>query len=126
MLLLMKNTYLFALGLIAGIVGGCDNTIADVTNSQPSAAKAAVDATCDRYEACDQIGAGKTYESREACDNQLRDFWNEQWPAARCEGKINGDALDVCTDRIASTDCNSFVDKVRTAYDTCNSDDVCR
>jgi hypothetical protein len=121
----MGNYSLITLGLIAGIAAGC-NTVADVTNSQPNAVTAAVNATCDRYDACGQIGASKTYETRDACDNQARDFWNEKWTVAKCEGQINGDNLTVCTDRIASTDCDSFLDRLNTVYNSCNSDDVCR
>lgn len=121
----MKNIYLVTMGLIAGVAAGC-NTVADVTNSQSDAVTAATDATCDRYDACGQIGTDKTYETRESCENKVRDFWNDQWTVADCEGHINGDALDVCTDRISSTDCDSFVDQLNTVYNSCDSDDVCR
>jgi hypothetical protein len=77
----MKNAYILTLGLIAGFAAGC-NTIADVTNSQADAVTAATNATCDRYDECGEIGAGKTYETRESCENQVRDFWNDQWPAS--------------------------------------------
>jgi len=121
----MKTVYLMTLGLIAGIVSGC-NEFADLTNSQSEAVTVATNATCDRYDACGKIGAGKAYENRESCENHVRDFWNRQWTAAQCEGHIDGDALDVCTDRISSTDCNSFVDQLNTVYNSCDSDDVCR
>lgn len=124
----MKNIYLFSLlstGFIAALAAGC-NTVADVTNSQSEAVKAATNETCDRYDECGKIGRGKTYESREACDNQVRDFWNEQWTVTKCEGHINGDALDVCTDRISSTKCDSFIDRLNTVYNSCSSDDVCK
>jgi hypothetical protein len=120
----MRNLFIvLGLGVFGAI--GC-NTVADVTNKQSDAVNAAVTATCDRYEACDKIGAGKTYETSEACENDSRDFWNGQWTVAECEGHINGDALDVCTDRISSTACDSFVDKLSTVYVSCSSDDVCK
>ena len=120
----MRNIVFVALALFGGIVG-C-NTVADITNKQSDAVNAAASETCDRYEACGNIGAGKTYETKEACDKESHDFWNGQWTVEKCEGKIDGDALTVCTDRIASTDCNSFVDKLNTVYNSCASDDVCQ
>ena len=104
---------------------GC-NTVADVTNKQSDAVRAAVSATCDRYEACGEIGARKSYETSDACEKDSQDFWNGQWTVAKCEGHINGDALTVCTDRIASTDCKSFLDKLNTVYSSCDVDDVCK
>ncbi len=108
-----------------GIIMGC-NTVADVTNKQSDAVNAAVSATCDRYEACREIGAGKSYETSAECEKDSQDFWNDQWTVAKCEGNINGDALNVCTDRISSTDCDSFVDRLATVYVSCSSDDVCK
>ena len=121
----MKNIYLVTLGLIAGVVAGC-NTVADVTNKQADAVDSATNATCDRYEECGEIGADKSYENRESCETNVRDFWNDHWTVADCEGHINGAALTVCTDRISSTECDSFVDRVNTVYNSCDSDDVCR
>lgn len=122
----MNNYIIAALGVVSVIATGCSNTIADVTNSQAKAVTAAVNATCDRYNACSRIGAGKTYENRDACDKQARDFWNDQWTVAKCEGNINGDSLTVCTDRISATNCDSFVDKLQTVYGSCATEDVCR
>jgi hypothetical protein len=121
----MRNIFIGLLGLVAFTSMGCD-TVADVTNKQSDAVTAAVSATCDRYDACMEIGTGKSYATRAECDNDSHDFWNGQWTVAECEGHINGDALKVCTDRIASTDCNSFIDKLNTVYGSCASSDVCK
>lgn len=104
---------------------GC-NAIADVTNKQVDAVNAVVKATCDRYQACGKIGSGETYSTRTDCENNARDFWNAQWPATDCDGHIYAPGLQTCTDRIASTDCNSFLDQINTAYNTCNKSDVCQ
>ena len=121
----MRNLIIVALSIVAVAATGCD-TVADVTNKQSDAVKAAVSDTCDRYDECGQIGRDKSYKDRAECENHSKDFWNKQWPAAKCEGHINGQALTTCTDRIASTACDSFVDKLNTAYVTCDVDDVCR
>jgi len=120
----MRNLFIVTLGLLGGIMG-C-NTVADVTNSQADAVSSAVSSTCDRYEACGAVGAGKSYETMTECENDSKDFWNDHWTVAKCEGKINGAALTVCTDRIESTTCDSFLDKLNTVYNSCASDDVCK
>ncbi|HZH02919.1 MAG TPA: DUF6184 family natural product biosynthesis lipoprotein [Myxococcaceae bacterium] len=109
-------------------VAGCDDEVADITDRQSDAVKAAVDASCDRYEECNKIGTAQdaVYATRDECEVETRDFWNSQWPAAECEGKINGDGLSTCTDRIKTTDCDNFIDQLTTAYQTCNREDVCR
>lgn len=111
-------------GSVLCLLAGC-NTLADVTNRQVDAVNSAKIATCDRYQACGRIGAGETYENRSDCEANAVSFWNDRWPTASCDGHINGNALEVCTDRIASTDCGSFVDQLSTVYISCAESDVC-
>ncbi|WP_239576268.1 DUF6184 family natural product biosynthesis lipoprotein [Archangium primigenium] len=115
------------LGLVlAGAVGlfGC-GTVADITNRQADAVTAAVNESCDRYEACGQIGPDKKYATRDACKAENQDFWNGRWDAADCEGHIVGASLDVCLDSIKTTSCDSILDQLDTAYNRCAKSDVC-
>jgi hypothetical protein len=118
------------LGIIAaGIVGlvGCGtSTIPDITNRQVDAVNSASERSCNRYDACGKIGAGKKYETRAACESDNDSFWNGRWDAADCDGHINGDALDVCLTSIDGTECNSGLDQLETAFLRCAKSDVCK
>jgi Family of unknown function (DUF6184) len=95
------------------------------STSQPAARDAATNASCDYYARCGQIGAGKTYETRDSCEVQVRSFWEGQWPAADCDGKIKSSALDICLGAISSTLCNNGVDVLNTVLVKCAKADVC-
>ncbi len=101
------------------------NDVASVTKKQSDALTAVTNATCDRYNACGDIGPGKTYTDSNDCQTQVKAFWNNQWPVAQCDGHINGDQLTVCTDAVSSTDCSNFIDQLNTVYDKCAESDVC-
>jgi hypothetical protein len=119
----MRNPQISALLCLLGSLG-C-NAVADATNKQSDAVNAAAGATCDRYDACGEVGAGKTYTSRQSCDSSAQDFWNQQWSAVDCDGHINGTALTFCTDHIATTACSNFVGQISTVFTACNKSDVC-
>jgi hypothetical protein len=119
----MRNLQIGVLLCLAEILG-C-TAVADVTNKQSDAVNAASGATCDRYSACGQIGAGLAYTSRESCDSSAQDFWNAQWPAVDCDGHINGAALTLCTDHITATDCTNFGAPVTAVFTSCEKSDVC-
>ncbi|ATB29947.1 DUF6184 family natural product biosynthesis lipoprotein [Melittangium boletus] len=114
--------------MVAGVVGlfGCGGTVADITNKQSDAVNAAAGESCDRYQDCEEIGAGKKYETRDACLAENKDFWNGRWEAADCDGHINGDSLDVCLNSIKTTSCGSIIDQIDTAYNRCAKADVCK
>lgn len=92
--------------------------------SRIDARDAATDRACNRYEKCGRIGAGETYTSRDDCEVQQRNFWNNYWPTDVCEDRINTDSLDLCLKSIDSTSCSSDFDMVSTAI-KCSKDTVC-
>ena len=113
--------------VVAGAVGlwGCGSTVADITDRQSDAVSAAKNQTCDSYERCGEIGAGKSFTTRSECETDRAAFWNDRWPAADCDGHINGDKLQFCLDAIKTTSCDSFVDQFQTVYGKCAKSDVC-
>lgn len=118
------NTWLWAVGVM-GLMG-CGTTVAGVTGKQADAVNAAANETCDSYARCNEIGAGKKYATRAECDADNQSFWNNRWPAADCDGKINGTSLETCTNAIKGTACDSFIDQINTAYNKCAKSDVCK
>jgi hypothetical protein len=113
--------------VVAGVVGlfGCGSTVADITDRQSDAVSTATDHTCDSYDRCGELGAGKSFTTRSECEADRASFWNGRWPAADCDGHINGDKLQFCLDAIKSTSCDSFADQLNTVYNKCAKSDVC-
>ena len=79
---------------------------------------------CKFEERCGNIGSGKTYASVQECLTSKRADWQNIWPTDRCEGRINGETLNVCYTAIENTQCNNIVDFFATAS-KCESSDVC-
>ena len=101
------------------------STVAGVTKKQGDAINAATSKTCDSYERCGEIGAGKTYTNRADCETARKSFWNDRWPVVDCDNRINGSNLQLCLDAIGSTSCSSFLDQLNTVYSKCAKADVC-
>jgi len=104
--------------LLAASCGG-------VTSSQVVARDRATTVSCDWYQGCDQIGAGKTYETRESCDTQVRAQWDQAWPLTECDGRINQKQLSVCLDAIHATQCGNLLDIVSTLGVKCPKTSIC-
>jgi hypothetical protein len=86
-----------AFALVAGCSGG---------TSRESARDQATTLTCQQYVRCMAIGAGKAFPTQEDCQIQWAGTWDNQWPAADCEGKINEGAFQTCLAAIRGTSCN--------------------
>src|SRR5262245_28927994 len=117
----MTTTLIMALAAFAlGALAGCDGA-----PSRTAARDSATKASCDWYAMCGEIGAGKTYETRDSCEVQVRSSWDQAWPAADCDGKINGDQLDVCLSAIRITECGNGLDVLNTLVNKCPKARVC-
>jgi hypothetical protein len=92
--------------------------------SRESARDQATTDTCERFSQCGDIGAGETYPSESNCELQWQDNWDNAWPAAVCEGRIDQAQLTTCLAAIRGTDCASFGDFVTTLA-KCDKMHVC-
>ena len=117
------NKGLWLVGMMSLV--GCGSTVAGITGKQSDAVSSATNATCDAYTNCGEIGAGKKYTNRSDCETDNRAFWNDRWPVASCDGKINGDKLEFCENAIKATSCQNFIDQLQTVYSKCAREDVC-
>jgi hypothetical protein len=115
---LARLTLSLLLPLMAAGCGG-------VTSSQQVARDKATDATCDRYQECNQIGPGLMYTNRSLCEGDVRAGWENGWPAAECDGKINQAQLEVCLSRIRATECNNGLDVLATLAISCPKEKIC-
>jgi hypothetical protein len=110
-----------ALGLLAvGLAAGCGSD-----HSQASARDAVTDASCAYYARCGDIGSGRTYETRDSCEVQVRASWDTAWPVEACDGKINSEQLNVCLNAIGATECGNTLDVLNTLLNKCPQDKVC-
>jgi len=103
-----------------GLAAGCCSD-----HSQASARDAVTDASCDWYMRCGEIGSGKTYATRDSCEVQVRANWDTAWPVEECDGKIDGEQLNICLDAIGLTECGNGLDVANTLVNKCPRAKIC-
>jgi hypothetical protein len=108
--------------VLLGLAGtlGCGTS-----KRQSDAVNSAANSSCDAYSRCNNIGPGQKYATRSDCEIDNKAFWNNQWPSATCDNKINQDKLQFCLNAIAGTSCDNFLDSLNTTYLKCPESDVC-
>jgi hypothetical protein len=93
--------------------------------SQATARDLATTHSCDWYAKCGEIGAGKTFETRDSCEVNVRVVWNATWPLDACDGKIPSKELDSCLNAIDNTQCANGLDLFNTLFNKCAQAQVC-
>lgn len=93
--------------------------------SQPDARDRATAASCDWYEACGEIGEDKAYASRDACEVDVRAYWNNAWPVELCDQKIPPEKMDTCLVAIEITECGNAFDFLNTVANKCGRANMC-
>jgi len=96
-----------------------------VTDSRVEARNAATQHTCARYQVCNAIGPGLTYTDLSACDTQWQANWDNSWPVADCQGKIDQAQLSFCLAAIDGTSCTNGLDILDTILVKCAKAMVC-
>ncbi len=69
-------------------------------------------ARCTREVACNNVGPGKTYASRERCDAELGHNERADLRGGECPGGISAPDLDDCLADIASEKCGNPIDAI--------------
>lgn len=110
-----------AAAVVAMALAGCGGNF-----SQPAARDVATKHSCDWYQKCGEISSGKTYATRDACEVDIRKYWDGAWPLAACDGKITPTDLDVCLKGIDSTVCGNGFDYLNTLLNKCSRTQVCK
>jgi hypothetical protein len=108
-------------GLLAAVVS-CGSS----APTRQEARDQATTTTCDRFRSCNLIGTaqGQSYPTDEACQLAWRSNWENAWPAADCDGKIDNAEYNVCLNAIRGTACNPL-DFLSTLA-KCGKQNVCR
>lgn len=110
----MNRTLFLALSLVS--LTGCLN-LNDARNG-------GAQRTCQYEQRCGKIGSGQDYPNLDECLTDQRAKFNDTWSVERCDGKINGEALDVCFKAIENAQCDNLLDLISTAS-KCSSANVC-
>jgi len=93
--------------------------------SQQDARDRATTQTCNWFQSCHYIGPGMNYATYDQCEGDQRAQWENRWPPASCDGKINESALETCLAAILSTDCSNALDILDTLGSKCAEAKVC-
>lgn len=105
---------------VVGAASACGND-----SSQSAARERTARASCDRLTACGEVGPGKSYESRDACDVKMNSLWQDILPPAECDGRINSEQLDVCLQSIELAECGNALDLLNIFGNKCAKGKLC-
>ncbi|HEX8795931.1 MAG TPA: DUF6184 family natural product biosynthesis lipoprotein [Polyangiaceae bacterium] len=99
-----------------------------VTSKQNQADTRAVDqiasARCDHEDTCGNIGAGKKFERRELCMDEMRGNTAPELTAYKCPLGIDQKQLDACFKQLREQSC-SFSLKHLFSADACSESALC-
>jgi hypothetical protein len=112
-----RSTLLALLALSPALLVGCGVTR---TGARDEAARE----TCDYYARCGEVGEGKTYASRDACEVRWTATFEDVFSAANCEERVSGEMLDACVNSIRTARCENGLDFLAAAS-RCNADSIC-
>lgn len=84
-----------------------------------------VAARCEREQRCDHIGAGKRYESVQACRTALRTDLADDLNPAECSRGIDRRELSECMQQVREEDCGNPIETLERVV-ACRTSDLCR
>ena len=110
---------LVVLGLGAAL-GGCKQTRADYRND-------IADAVCSEMKQCGALdGEDAEFADYDDCVTELRETYNDLWPADQCGGgRIDAQKYDQCKKRAVSSACDDNILDMLSFRMECAADDVC-
>ncbi len=98
------------------------------TNMQPTVDSATVGriatTRCDREQACNDIGGGKTYVSRDACMNQMQGSIANELNSYNCPSGLNAQKVDDCLSAIHEEKCDHPLDTL-SRLEKCRTGALC-
>ena len=110
----------FGFACVAGLCAGCGSD-----SSQAAARERTARASCERLTACGEVGPGKAYESRDACDVKMNSLWQDILPPDECDGRISSEQLDLCLQAIDVAECGNALDLLNIFGNKCAKSKLC-
>jgi hypothetical protein len=89
-----------------------------------SAAEQIAQARCDRERECDNIGADKSFSSRQDCLVRIQSDWKDDLNARECPGGINQRQLDECVAQVRAESCGNPFDTLARITE-CTAGQIC-
>jgi hypothetical protein len=89
-----------------------------------SARESIVAARCDREERCSNIGAGKDYETRDACSSKLDGKTGSDLNTEDCARGVDRPKLSACLSKIRTEDCGNPIDSL-SRFAACRTGEIC-
>lgn len=84
-----------------------------------------VDARCDREMRCGNVGDGKKFTDRPACQSQVKKDFADGINAEDCPAGVDAKELDECLTDARKEDCNNPFDTIGRVA-ACRTSDICR
>jgi hypothetical protein len=82
-------------------------------------------ARCDREQRCNNIGAGKKYESRSTCVTNVRSDWKGELSSLECPNGVDQAKLDTCLEHLRTDGCANPVETLGRVT-ACRQAELCR
>ena len=93
--------------------------------SSSSAIDRIVAARCAREATCNNIGADKSFATRDACSQKLRGDMRDDLGANECPHGVDQKELNECLQSIQKEDCNNPIDMIGRLA-ACRTSDLCQ
>jgi hypothetical protein len=104
---------------------GATNTQGRESSLDPPVVNHLARARCDREQACNNVGDGKEYASRQVCMDQARGGVANDLNSHQCPGGINRAAVQECLTAIGNEECGAHPVEAITRMDKCRSGAMC-
>lgn len=82
------------------------------------------DARCDFEQRCDHIGAGQSFENREACETKMRGSIADDLNTKDCPNGVADSKLSACLSQLRSEECGDPMDTM-SRWAACRQGELC-
>ncbi len=84
----------------------------------------ATQASCAYFTRCNEVGPSGMFKTRDECEVKQRAYWEDTWPTASCDKRIDPAAVSACLTEIDLAQCGNALDFF-SALDKCQRSRVC-
>jgi hypothetical protein len=89
-----------------------------------SAVNDVADARCDLEQRCDHVGAGQSFENREACETKMHGSLADDLNTKDCPNGVDGSKLSACLSQLRSEECGDPLDSM-SRWAACRQGELC-
>ena len=81
-------------------------------------------ARCDLEQRCNNIGAGQSFDNREACETKMRGSLGDDLNTKDCPSGVDHEKLSACLSQIRAEECGSPMDSM-SRWAACRTGEIC-